>query len=416
LKKELKELINSLSHDGSRRELLQKLLEAEFRSLLKDLLEGVAIMEREAFCEGNGAVGNGYYSRGLDGLFGRIENLRVPRTRGGGFRPFFIEPYQRVSWQLEELVVAMYQGGCSTRDISRTISALVDGRYSPPWISRVTEVIQEKVEAYRKRPLSKWYPIVFIDGVVIKVKRGSVDGEVVYVALGIDEDGHKEVLGFWLGGAEGESSEIWTEILCELRERGLNEPLLFVGDGLRGLPGAVKELYPRADFQSCLLHKVRGSLLRVRRRHREALKEDLKRVYRQRDEIGFRQAFEEFKREWGKLYPEVVASWQQDIEHLVTYLKYPEEIRQYIYTTNALERFIKEVKRRSKVIEVFPGPDACAKVLYLVAREMNDKYQRRTLRDFSLVKEDLLSIRRGKYGQADAVPEELSTVSHTQDS
>ena len=139
-----KGLIKSLSHDGSRRELLQELLEAEFGSLLKDLLEG------------NGAVGNGYYSRGLDGLFGRIENLRVPRTRGGGFRPFFIEPYQRVSWQLEELVVAMYQGGCSTRDIGRTISALVDGRYSASWVSRVTGVSQEKVEAYRKRPLSKW--------------------------------------------------------------------------------------------------------------------------------------------------------------------------------------------------------------------------------------------------------------------
>lgn len=118
MKKELEDLIKSLSDDGERREVLRQFLEAEFRSLLKELLEDVSVMEREVFCQNNGTVGNGYYLRGLDGLFGRIEGLRVPRTRGGGFRPFFIEPYQRVSWQLEELVVAMYQGGCSTRDIS----------------------------------------------------------------------------------------------------------------------------------------------------------------------------------------------------------------------------------------------------------------------------------------------------------
>ncbi|RLC94452.1 MAG: hypothetical protein DRI40_07445 [Chloroflexi bacterium] len=123
--------------------------------------------------EESGAVGNGYYSRGLDGLFGRIGELRVPRTREGGFRPFFLEPYQRASY---ELVVAMYQGGCSSRDISRTIGALIDGRYSATWVSRITDVIQDKVEAYRRRPLEKWSPIIFVDGVVIKIRRGAVDG------------------------------------------------------------------------------------------------------------------------------------------------------------------------------------------------------------------------------------------------
>ena len=141
---------------------------------------------------------------------------------------------------------------------------------------------------------------------MIKIRRQSVDGEVVYIALGIDDDGHKEVLGFWLGGSEGESSDIWKEILYELKERGLKEPLLFIGDGLKGLSGAVKEVYPKADLQSCILQKVRHSLNKVRVRHREAIKEDLKRIYRQKDEASFRAAFTQFKN-GGRLYPEIIS-------------------------------------------------------------------------------------------------------------
>ena len=130
----------------------------ELREMVKEVLEEVAVLEREAFCQESGAVGNGYYSRGLDGLFGRIGELRVPRTREGGFRPFFLEPYQRASYELDELVVAMYQGGCSTRDISRTIGALINGRYSATWVSRITDVIQGKAEAYRRRPWRSGIP------------------------------------------------------------------------------------------------------------------------------------------------------------------------------------------------------------------------------------------------------------------
>ena len=147
--------------------------------------------------------------------------------------------------------------------------------------------------------------------------------------------------------------------------RKLEEPLLFIGDGLKGLPEAVKEVYPEADFQSCVLHRVL-SLHKVRKRDREALKEDLKRIYRQGNEEGFRKAFQEVD-VWGLLYPEVVKSWEREIPYLATYLRYPQELRPYISTTNTLERFIKEVKRRSKVIEVFPDVQAAEKILYLRA-------------------------------------------------
>ena len=238
---------------------------------------------------------------------------------------------------------------------------------------------------------------------MIKIRREAVDGEVVYVALRINEDGYKEVLGFWLGGSEGESSDIWKGILYELEERGLKEPLLFIGDGLKGLSRVVKEVYPRADFQSCILHKVRNSLNRVRVRHRVAIKEDLKKVYKQKDEASFREALHGFKEKWGRVYPEIVRSWEAELEHLVTYLRYPEEIRWLIYTTNPLERFIKEVKRRSKVIEVFPAPDAYSKVVY-----------QRGVREFWLAKEALLSIRREKYSQVEAGSLELCPAGYIQ--
>ncbi len=397
MKKELEEIIHILANKDDRKEFLKEVIKAELRVMIKDLLEEVALVEREAFCEQNIEAKNGFYHRDIEGLFGMLEDIRIPRTREGGFKPFFIRPWQKVSYDIEDLVIAMYQGGCSTRDVVRTIDMLLEHRYSASWVSRITDVVKEKVEAFRNRKIDLWYPIIFLDGVVIKIRRDSVAGEVVYIALGIGEDGYKEVLGFWIVGAEGESALVWKDILAELKERGLNEPLLFIGDGLKGLHKAVKEIYPMADFQSCILHKVRGSLSKVRKKHREAIAEELRIVYRQQDELGFKKSLDDFCHEWGGLYPEVVKSWERDIPYLITYLRYPEELRPYIYTTNILERFIKEVKRRTKVIEVFPHAEASEKVLYLVASEMNEKYKRKLVRNWDSIKEKLQSIRMAKY-------------------
>ena len=151
-------------------------------------------------------------------------------------------------------------------------------------------------------------------------------------------------------------------------------------------------------------------------RHRVGVKEDLKKVYRQKEDVRFREALQGFKEKWGRAYPEIVSSWVAELEHLVTYLRYPEEIRWLIYTTNPLERFIKEVKRRTKVIEAFPAPDACSKVIYLISQEMNEKYSRRAIPEFWLAKEVLLSIRREKYGPVEASSPELCVATHTQES
>ena len=412
MKKQIKETIKSITEREERKKILEEVVKEWIKEKMKELLEEVAREERAEYCREEGDVGNGYYERGLNTLWGKIEKLRVPRTRRGGFCPFFIERYSRSGWLLEELVVAMYQGGCSTRDISRTLNILLEGRYTAGWISRVTEIIEEKIEGFRKREIKKWYPIVFVDGVVIKIRRVSVEGEVVYIAMGIDEEGHKEVLGFWIMGGEGESAGNWEEILEELKERGLKEVLVFVGDGLRGLGEAVKKVYPKAEFQSCILHKIRSSLRKVRKRDEEAVREELKKVYRSADKESFLKRWEGFKKRWEKIYPEVVKSWEGELHYLLTYLSYPEEIRSIIYTTNPLERFIKEVKRRVKVIEFFPHPPSCAKILYLVSEEMNEKYQTRRIRDFHLAREVLREMREERYG----VGTEILVSSHTQNS
>jgi len=181
--------------------------------------------------------------------------------------------------------------------------------------------------------------------------------------LGISEEGIKEIIAYYLPGGSGESSIIWKEVLTDLYNSGLREPLLIVGDNLPGLEEAVSLVYPKADFQSCALHKVRNTLKKVRKRDQSAVVEDLKRIYEAHNEELWRENFERFKRNWGKIYPEVIRSWERDLDTLMTYLKYPVGLRKYIYTTNPLERFIKEVKRRTKGVEVFPTDLSVDKII-----------------------------------------------------
>lgn len=412
MEKNLKRTIKMLAQEDRKAEVLGELIREEMKGAFREMLEEIGVVEREAHNEETGDVGNGYYERNLRSSYGEIEGIKVPRSRKGGFHPFWLTPYKRVSYDLEEIVVAMYEGGCSTRDISRSLHALLGGRYRPSWVSRVTHVVHEKVETFRNRPLKTWYPIIFLDGVILKIRRGSVEGEVVYVAMGISEEGHKEILGFWLMGAEGESATNWEEVLRELKDRGLHEPLLFIGDGLKGLGDAAKKVYPLADFQSCILHKIRSSLAKVRRRDREAFALDLEKVYRVQSEDEFKKGLEALEAQWGRLYTDVIQAWWRDLPYLTTFLAYPFHLRPTIYTTNPLERFMKEIKRRTKVIEVFPDPRASAKVLFLVSDDMNQRYASRKLKYSDFILPDLLSLREVRYGnQSDQLPH-----SHTQTS
>jgi transposase-like protein len=192
MKKEVEELLRILAKKEEKKELLKEIERGELRSMVKELLEKVALVEREAFCESEGEAKNDFYPRDIEGFFRAVDDIKIPRTKESGFKPFFIRPYYKASYDIEGLVIAMYQGGCSTREVTRTMEILLEHRYSASWVSRMTDVIYEKVEDFRHRKIELWYPVVFLDGVVLKIRRDSVAGEVVYVALGIGEDGEEK--------------------------------------------------------------------------------------------------------------------------------------------------------------------------------------------------------------------------------
>jgi putative transposase len=389
----------SLSELFEKRKDIKNLFMEFMAEQFVNFLEKLGETERELHCILNGDSKNGYYSRNFNTIFGKIEGVKIPRTRKTKFHPSFLEPYKRTTFELDEIVLSMYQGGCSTRDIVRTLENLLGQRYTPNWVSKITDEILSDIERYRRRRFEKWYPILFIDGTYLRLKRGSVSNEVVYIVMGIDENGYKEILSFYTFGSSGESALNWKEILYELRERGLQEPILIISDGLRGIREAVFEIYPKADFQSCVLHKIKSSLAKIRKRDESAVIEDMKRIYMQENAEDFLKNFEVFTKNWSYKYPEMIVSWEKDLQELMTYLRYPILMRPHIYTTNPLERFHKEVKRRSKVIEFFNDKKALEKIVFLVILEMNESYSCRRMKHWDHFITVLRNKRKEKYGK-----------------
>jgi len=375
------------------KEIIER-LEGLIKEAIKGVIERLAIEERSLYLEEHPETkGNGFYPRSLLTKYGLIEGFLVPRTRDGGFRPQILPPpRRRATLDLGEAVLALYASGASTRAVSKFIETIYGAYYSAASISRLTEVAEEEIESWRGRRISEEYFALYLDATFLAVRRGSVAREPVYLALGIRGDGSREIVGFWSSGGEGESALLYQGILNELRQRGLKGVEVVIGDGLSGLREAVLRVYPGARFQRCVLHTLRYSLRKVRRSHREALAQDLRRIYRAKGKAGALEAFRAFKARWQGRYPEVVRHWEENLEELLVFLEYPEPIRSYIYTTNQLERLIKEVKRRAKVIEVFCEPGALQKVVYLVLRGLEERYRSRRLRGFEeLAEEGLLS-------------------------
>ncbi len=269
MKDPLYENLKIIIQHPEKKKILENLLFKEIKNMIKNLLETLILEERRIFCEEMDDVGNGYFLRSLKTPIGEIKNLRVARTRKKNFKTAIFEPYSREFLYLDELIYYMYAGGCSTRDVANTLEKIYGVKYSPTSISRITSVVTKKIEEFKNAPITKWYPVLYVDGTYLKVRRGGVtENEVVYFVAGLSEDGHKEILGYWIPGGSGESALNWKEIFKELYKRGLKDPLLVVGDNLPGLEEAVKLIYPLADFQSCVLHKIRNTLNRVRKRER----------------------------------------------------------------------------------------------------------------------------------------------------
>jgi transposase-like protein len=360
-----------------------KAFEAELKELVRGLLEALMREERAMYLETHPTSANGYYTRDLLTLVGPVEDLKVPRVREGDFHPRILPYRKRASLELLETIFALYAVGVSTRKISHFLEGIYGAFYSPQSISRLIQVTEEEVKAGRERPLSEEYYAVFLDGTFLSIRRGKTAKEPVYMALGIKPDGRREILGFWLFGAEGESAGNCEEVLKDLKRRGVQRVRIFISDDLPGLEEAIKKIFPEADWQLCVLHAVRDALNKVRKRDREALAEALKKIYRAERREEAEEALRNLRERWGTVYPKIVERWETKAYALLAFLRHPKPIRRYLYTTNLLERLAKEVKRRTKMVEVFCDEGAVENLLYLVLSQLDEAWGVRRLRGFA---------------------------------
>jgi len=397
-------------HDFEKnKRLLQTYLQDEIKNMVKTTLEEIAKEERAMFIESNKATAdtgeekkpgnrkNGYYERSLMTQWGKLEKLQIPRDREGSFRPFFLHRYQRNLFSLSELVIAMYQEGLSTRKVSKVIHRLTEYKYSPAWVSRITQVCRETLSHWQERKLKRYYPLVFVDGQFLKIRRKTVASEAVLIAVGIDMDGRKEVLGFCFPGAK-ESSMLYRELLTKLRTRGLRDPLCFIGDGLSGLEEVVRTLFPRSDFQRCMVHQMRSTLGKIRRGEREWLAADMHSLMECEDPLAFEKKLLEVEQFWIRRYPRLWNGWKAHLESLTAYLKYPKALQIHMYSTNILERFNKEIKRRVKVIEHFPNETSAENIVFLVSQEWNEMQWHRCIKGWYEISPALVQMRKERFG------------------
>ena len=376
-------------------------LDGLVRDFVKEQLETIMEEERKQFFEKEHPeltqIKNGYYKRSLDTKHGHIDDLAVPRDRNGAFRTELFDPYQRRDQWVGETVTRMYQKGVSTREIGQMIEHMLGSSYSAATVSNITEATVENIEEWQKRPLNKRYSVLYLDGTYLKLRRDDVANEVVYIVIGVNEDGYREILGFYVGGQE--SSLGWKEILKDLYERGAEEILLGVFDGLPGLEAAMKEVYPKADVQRCVVHKVRNALNAVRKKDQTAIAEDLKPIYEASTKEEAKERFQVFKRGWQSKHPKIVKSWEEDLDVLLTFLDYPSSLQRVIYTTNIIERTMKEIKKRTKTMNSLPSEKATEKVVYLQVTDYNERWGERKLRGFASAYQALQDMFEERYGE-----------------
>jgi transposase-like protein len=346
---------------------------ADFSRLLKkmaveaalgaEIEEHLGYGKHEFKGRGSGNSRNGYSSKILKGDHGEVE-INAPRDRNGSFEPQLIRKGQTRMTQFDEQILALYARGMSTRDIVATFKEMYDAEVSASLISRVTDAVLERVLEWQARPLDDIYPIVYLDCIVLKVRQDKrVINKAIYLALGINLEGHKELLGLWL--AETEGAKFWLSVLTELQNRGLRDVFIAAVDGLSGFPEAINTVYPQTKIQLCIVHMVRNSLKFVSWKDRKAVAADLKKIYRSLTVEEAEQELASFAEIWDQKYPTISQSWQRHWPNLITLFDYPEDIRKVIYTTNAIESLNSVIRKAVKNRKVFPHDQAALKVVYL---------------------------------------------------
>lgn len=326
---------------------------------------------------------NGRSSKTLRTSFGDVE-VAVPRDRKGEFEPQLLKKNQSsISADIEEKILSMYAKGMTTSDIESHIRDIYGIEVSDTTVSRITDKILPIAKEWQQRPLESIYAVVFLDAIHFHVRsEGQIVKKAVYIAIGINLDGRKDVLGMWVG--ENESAKFWATVLNGLRNRGVEDIFIACTDNLTGFSAAIDAVFPKTEIQNCIIHQIRNSTRYVSYKDLKALVADLKAVYAAVDEPAALEALELFAQRWDKKYPKITASWQGNWPNLSTYFKFPQEIRRLIYTTNAIEGFNRQLRKVTKSKSVFPTDDSLLKMLYLALIDITKKWTGRR-QDWSMI-------------------------------
>ena len=316
---------------------------------------------------------NGHSSKTLRTSFGDVE-VSVPRDRKGDFDPQLLKKNQTsISQDIEEKILSMYAKGMTTGDIETHIRDIYGIEVSDTTVSRITDKILPIAKEWQQRPLEEVYAVVFLDAIHYHVRsEGQIIKKAVYIAIGINLDGKKDVLGMWVG--ENESAKFWASVLNSLRNRGVQDIFIACTDNLTGFTAAIEAVFPKTEIQNCIIHQLRNSSKYVSYKDLKALMADLKAVYAAVDEQTALDALDIFSERWDKKYPKISQSWRENWPNLSAYFKYPQEVRRLIYTTNAIEGFNRQLRKVTKAKSVFPTDDSLFKMLYLAMMDITKKW------------------------------------------
>lgn len=374
-KEQIRELINERQITTTQD--INEMLKEMFADVIQEALEAELDVElgypkNGSQPDGSSNRRNGHTKKKVRSDRGEIE-LSVPRDREGDFEPLIVKKHQKEVAGIEEQILSLYAKGVSVREIQAHLNNLYGIDVSPTLISNVTNRIMPVIKEWQSRPLQKTYAVVFLDAIHYKVKQeGHIVNKAVYMVIGVDMDGCKDVLGMYIG--EHETSKFWLTVLNELRNRGVEDILICCVDNLAGFSEAISACFPETEIQKCIVHQIRNSVRYVSYKDTKKLLANLKPVYTAVSEDAALQALDDFEKIWGAKYPLVVQSWRRNWAEIATFFKFPPEIRKLIYTTNMIESYHRQLRKVTKGKAIFPTDEALLKMLYLVTQDVMLKW------------------------------------------
>jgi transposase-like protein len=372
------------------KDVLENILEAEMEEHL-----GRNKYERQKDVDNNDRnYRNGYSQKNLRSSFGDVD-LDIPRDRKGEFEPKIVKKYETVCNELDKKIISLYAKGMTTSDIQAEIEDLYGITISPSMVSRITDKVLASAAEWQNRMLDSIYPIVYLDAMYFKVRsNGKIVNKAVYICLGYDMKGYKDILGIWVDEAEG--AKFWLGICNDLKNRGVKEILIACMDGLKGLPQAIKTVFPNVNIQTCIIHQIRNSIKYIASKDKRDFMKDLKEVYKAPTEELALAQLDNLKNAWGSKYAIVIDSWYANWNNLSTFFEFSPRIRKMIYTTNALEGFNRQIRKFTKNRIIFPTDEALNKSVYLATMEIMQKWTQvtpnwgATLAELSIIFEEQL--------------------------